>query len=354
MPSARKILICPLDWGLGHATRCIPIVRALEKRGAEVFIASSGPALALLKIEFSSNKFFNLPSYDPKYAHGRSLVGMILSQLPKFRKIVNDEHTATEDIVQQHAIDAVISDNRYGCWAKGIDSVFITHQPNVIMPSGYGWVAPGINWVLQQQIKKFSRVWIPDQFGSGLTDPFYSKVVADQRYIGWLSRFEHSSAATARYAVIAIVSGPEPQRTIFENVIKRELKATKLKSLIVSGQPGPSVTNEEGNVTTVNHLPAPELQRAIVDSAIVVCRSGYSSIMDLIALKKNAIFIPTPGQPEQTVLARYLDKQGHVMAQQQNKFDLADAIDKSASYTGLTGFNMDERFLTTALDSFLR
>jgi uncharacterized protein (TIGR00661 family) len=350
MSRAKKILICPLDWGLGHATRCIPVIRALIKRGAEVDIASSGSALNLLKIEFPSNRFFELPSYQPEYSHSGSLVGKMLRQLPKFRKIIAAEHTATEEIVRQNGIDVVISDNRYGCFAS-VESIFITHQLKVVLPEGYGWAGPGVNWVLHQFIRKFNRVWIPDQPDSNLTKPFYSNGFQNQQYVGWLSRFERTSAVNSDFKVVAIISGPEPQRTILEKKIRQELAATAVKSLMVLGQPGPPRRAVEENLTIVNHLPGQELQQVIQDSDVVLSRSGYSTIMDLIALKKNAIFIPTPGQPEQTILANYLDNKKYIVARAQNEFQLAEALEASLSYEGMAAFNMDKRYLATALDS---
>ncbi|HWA35484.1 MAG TPA: hypothetical protein VG737_15190, partial [Cyclobacteriaceae bacterium] len=241
MARGKKILICPLDWGLGHATRCIPIIRSLTERGAEVCIASSGPALDLLRIEFPTNAFFELPSYNPEYGKGSSLIVKMLRQLPKFRKIIAAEHRYIEELARTYRIDIIISDNRYGCYASGIESIFITHQLSVVLPEGYSWAGPGVNWALHQYIKKFNRIWIPDQPNSELTMPFYSKVVQHQQYIGWLSRFDAETTnnnKVHRYKVIAILSGPEPQRSILEKKIRAGLSTLKERSMIVLGKPG--------------------------------------------------------------------------------------------------------------------
>ncbi len=351
MPRPRRILVCPLDWGLGHATRCIPIIRSLIERKTEVFIASSGSALGLLKLEFPTNVFFELPPYDPEYAVTGSMVGKMLRQLPKFKRTISAEHRAIEEFVRKNEIEVVISDNRYGCWASGIRSTLITHQLNLVMPDGFGWASYGVNWLLRKQIENFDAIWIPDQPGSHLTDPFYKQIIADQQYIGWLSRFEWEPSTETGYQIVAIVSGPEPQRTELEKEIRRQLKSVNAKSLLVLGQPGHTTCVQEGNVMIVNHLPAMELQKAIRNADLIVSRSGYSTIMDLIALKKNAVFIPTPGQPEQTVLANYLDKKGIIVARSQENFDLREAIEASKSYKGLGVFEMDMTYLATALDS---
>ncbi len=351
MSRTPKILVCPLDWGLGHATRCIPIIRSLIERGAEIYIASSGSALDLLKIEFPTNVFFELPSYNPLYAHGNSLAGQMLLQLPKFSKVIAAEHRLTEEFIRKNDIDIVISDNRYGCYAAGIESILVTHQPNVVLPNGYGWATPGINWILRRQIGNFNRVWIPDQPDSQLTALFNSTALANRHYIGWLSRFEAKPGVNTLYKIAAIISGPEPQRTILEKVIRREFAESKVEGVIVRGQPGPTSRAVEDNVTVFNHLPALELQRVIQEAELVVSRSGYSTIMDLIALRKNAIFIPTPGQPEQNILADYLNKNRYVVARSQDEFELTEAIQASLSYKGLSSFNMDKSYLTAALDS---
>ena len=353
MTSPKKILVCVLDWGLGHATRCIPVIREFASRGCDVVLASSGSALKLLQIEFPTLDHIQLPAYNPEYSKTDSLVGQMIRQLPKFRKVIEAEHKIVEEFVDQNGVDIVISDNRYGCWSSTAESIFITHQLKVLTPSPFAWAAPGINWVLGRQIKKFNQVWIPDRRGSGLTEVFFSKIVKQQRFIGWLSRFMGSDRPEIRYAIMAIISGPEPQRSIFYDKVKKQLSQLNVKSLIVSGEPGEPYLREVGNLTTVNHLNAQDMERAISQSELLVGRSGYSTIMDLIALGKNAIFVPTPGQPEQEHFAEILRNKGMIFSQSQEEFELKKAMEQSTSYSGLGVLKMNTDALREAVTSLL-
>jgi len=353
MAAPKRILVCPLDWGLGHATRCIPVIHSLLERDVEIFIASSGDALELLKQEFPRSTFFELPSYRPAYQSTGFLSLALLKQLPKFKKVIHDEHLALEDIVRKNSIDLVISDNRYGCWSTKARSVFITHQVSLLMPKGFGWTSSSVNYFLHRYLRKFSEIWIPDQDGE-LTFPFASKKIANQKYIGWLSRFKKDTSIKNEYDIIALVSGPEPQRSEFQKVLTDQLISSGKVCLLVTGQPGKTSRTRIGNLEIVNHLQAEELGKAIQASGIIICRSGYSSVMDLIALQRGAIFVPTPQQPEQLFLAEFLDKKGLALAMNQKDFDLGFALRKVNEYKGFSHYKIDKNYLDTAIDDILK
>ena len=158
----KKVLITPLDWGLGHATRCIPIIHELLKRGCTVLIAGSGDSLLLLKNEFPHLTFFTLSAYSPLYSRSQSMIWKIVSQIPKFVEVIRKEHQQIQTLIEKHKIDFIISDNRYGCWSAKIPSVFMTHQLNILMPYGLKWIEPLVRRVNKRLIKKFSTCWIPD------------------------------------------------------------------------------------------------------------------------------------------------------------------------------------------------
>ncbi|HRI80225.1 MAG TPA: hypothetical protein PLR06_11885, partial [Cyclobacteriaceae bacterium] len=168
----KKILVAPLDWGLGHATRCIPVIRELQRQGAGVIIASSGDALSLLKIEFPEMMALALPAYQPVYPDKGSIVLAMMKQFSKFRKVIREENRLIEKYVADHRIDAVISDNRFGCWSLRATSVCITHQLNPIMPQGFKWLSPWVRKFLGRHFNQFEEIWIPDQPESGLTANF--------------------------------------------------------------------------------------------------------------------------------------------------------------------------------------
>src|SRR6185436_19702493 len=177
-------------------------------------------------------------------------------------------------------------------------SVFITHQAKVLVPRGYEWFSPWINSVCQRHIRRFDEVWVPDQPGSGLTDPFTIDL-PHQKAVGWLSRFQRINGHGAGQGIIAVVSGPDPQRTIFRELVLKQMKELGQPAMLVCGEPANTYRFMDGNVEVVSHLSAKDLAKEIASSAVVISRSGYSTVMDLIAMGKRAIFVPTPQQPEQ-------------------------------------------------------
>ena len=347
------MLITPLDWGLGHATRCIPIINELLNRNCNVVIGGSGDSLALLKIEFPQLTFISLPAYRPVYPLSGSMVWSMLKQLPKFLSTIKKEHTAIEQLVKSSRIDLIISDNRYGCWSSAVPSVFITHQMNILLPRKFKWLTRIVRKLNLSLIKNFSMCWIPDYpDGRNLSGKLMSlgrkAHLIKVRYIGALSRFTQEKTRETIYDVVCILSGPEPQRTEFEKIVAEQLVRSGLRYFIVRGV----VSEQYKSVTTfdgANFLKASDLQAIIQQSEYVLSRSGYSTIMDLAALGKKAIFVPTPGQTEQEYLAERLRTKGIALSVSQHDFDIAKAWDRARSYTGFNQFPSDIHLLTEAL-----
>ena len=353
MSFGKKIIVCPLDWGLGHATRCIPVIRELQRQGAHVLIASSGNALHLLKLEFPDLQFFELPAYRPVYSTKISMAFKMLAQMPGFMRVVSAERLAIEHLVKAHKIDVVISDNRYGCWSSDAKSVLITHQLSLLMPWGWSWVGPFVNSFTRQYMLKFDQIWIPDQPNSGLTTRFVPNTINNLLYIGWLSRFGTVNSVEKKYEIIALVSGPEPQRRMFEKNLTNQLMRSGLKSLLVAGEPETPYRRQQGCLEVVNHLSSSELQESILASETVISRSGYSTVMDLIALKKKVVFVPTPQQTEQIFFAEYLKENEIAFAVRQSEFLLEEALERSKKYKGMGTFNMENGYLARAIEKIL-
>lgn len=336
----KRVLLAPLDWGLGHATRCIPVIGELQRQGCEVMIASSGDAFALLRKEFPNLRFFDLPGYAPRYPLRGSMTVRMARQLPHFVGVITSEHRAIENIVREEGVDLVISDNRYGCWSERAHSVLITHQSNVLMPKRFGAFQGFVRWVTEHLMNRFQTCWIPDfPKGDSLAGALISfgriGVKSDVQYIGWLSRFEPSGGAVdLQYDVLAILSGPEPQRTAFENIIAPQLKECSLRFRVVRGLPSSGTAPNDERF--VNFLTSSSLQRCIESAVLVVARSGYSTVMDLQAIGGKAVFVPTPGQTEQEYLAARLMEKKIAFSMEQHKFDLNTAIQASRDYTGFT------------------
>lgn len=339
----KRVLVAPLDWGLGHATRSIPIIRELQLKGCEVVIASSGNALILLKSEFPGLKFFELTSYQASYSKRVPLILKVFLQLPKFLLAIRKEHVQLEAIVTKEQIDFVISDSRFGCWTKLVPTVFITHQVNIQMPFALKWMQGIINYFNCWQIKKFNQCWIPDFPENRLTGKLTEPGKLPVKFIGMLSRFNKTTGGASQiYDYLALVSGPEPQRTIFEQKIRLCFSELKGRKILVRGLPG---MGEEivklSDWDEVCHLTADKLQSIIEQSVLVICRSGYSSVMDLAALSKKALFVPTPGQTEQEYLSEQLMQKRIAYSVRQDSFSNTDLL-LAKGYTGFTqDFSMD-------------
>jgi uncharacterized protein (TIGR00661 family) len=349
----KRILIAPLDWGLGHATRCIPVIRLAMERGHTVFIASSGSALELLKEEFPSLQFFELPAYAPAYSRKSSMVLKMGLQLPKFIQAIGAEHTEIEKIIRKNKIDVVISDNRYGCWSDHVPAVFITHQSNIMMPKRFGWLSRWVQMANEAGMNKYPICWIPDypqehSLAGELISFGRIKYKGRVDYIGALSRF-HAKDDLIKYDVVGICSGPEPQRSLLEELLLAQLKETRLKYIIIRGvmkanafQP----VGEDGSI--INFMTSTQLQEILPQAKYVIARSGYSTVMDMKALKRKIIFIPTPGQTEQEYLAHRLKERGVAYFMSQHDFNLEDALAASEKYKGFTSDNQDDSYLADA------
>ena len=325
----KRILIAPLDWGLGHATRCISIIQFLLEHSCEVIISADGSVKTLLQNQFPQIQFLTLKGYRVKYGKSRCLtVIKIIFQIPSILMTIFRENRWLKRVINTHRIDAVISDNRFGLFTNRIPCVYMTHQLKI--KTGNKITEKLLQKVHYYFINKFTTCWVPD-FASGnnvggeLSHP--EKNPKHVCYIGCLSRFE-KLITDEKYDLLIVISGPEPQRTLFEKILLAQISNINKTVLFVRGLPNEKyclvATNK--NHTIVNHLPANQLSEAIQQSTVVISRSGYTTIMDLIKLKQKAILIPTPGQTEQEYLAEYLTKEKIFFSASQLNFSLEKAL----------------------------
>ncbi|MFC4723174.1 glycosyltransferase [Geojedonia litorea] len=343
MTLKKTILVAPLNWGLGHATRCIPIINALISNNFEPIIASDGAALLLLKKEFPHLKSIELPSYHISYPKkGYQFKFSILRGAYKIRRAIKTENKYLETLIETHEIDGVISDNRLGMHSKQVPSVYITHQLQVL--SGMTtWLSTMMH---QKAIKNFNVCWVPDvhdhpNLSGKLGHP--NTYVIPTTYIGPLSRF-NMTKQEATYDVMVVLSGPEPQRTLLEKKLLTEFKNYKGKALFVKGIiENKQVVFEEDHITIYNYMSSEQLENTLNQSKLVVSRSGYTTIMDLAKLNKRAFFIPTPGQFEQVYLAKRLKDQGLVASCHQNEFYI-ERLNDIESYSGLTNIEFEVNY----------
>ena len=334
----KKILVAPLNWGLGHATRCIPIIKALQESNFTPILASDGDALKLLQKEFPTLKTFELPSYNINYSKApKMLKWKLLFKLPSMYFTMKKEGKEISEIVASENISGIISDNRFGARSIKVKSVYITHQLNVIS----GRTTHFSSKFHQNIINKFDECWIPDTEKTPNLSGFLSKsdqLKVKKLFIGNLSRFNYKSTEK-KYDLLVLLSGPEPQRSIFEKKLLHALKNYQKKVFFVRGKiESKQQFQTNNNCTTCNYLLTKQLEDAINKSALVLSRSGYSTIMDLVALKQKAFFVPTPGQPEQEYLAQHLSGSQIAPYCNQDEFTL-DLLENTNHYKGFGSFN---------------
>ena len=329
------ILIAPLDWGLGHATRCIPVIHELIKLGVTVIIAAEGAVKVVLKKEFPAVEIIPLKGYEINYSKTKAgFFSKLIMQSPKIISAINYEHNWLTRFLKNNAIDAVIADNRFGLWTKTVPCVYITHQLNLHSPN-FALTILGQK-VHYSFINRYTECWVPDYEENGIAGKLSHPIHPPKtplKYIGPLSRLKKKKSKKELDIFVAL-SGPEPQRTIFEKILTPQIKKSGLKSVFVRGLPGEIKTSyaDNDNFKMYNHLPSDRFNEMMQKAEMVICRSGYSSVMDLIVLGQKAILVPTPGQTEQEYLASFLQDKNLFIAANQQDFLLSEQLIKAKNF----------------------
>lgn len=315
-------MVAPLDWGLGHITRSIPIIENLLQRGHEVITCGNEVCKLIYEKEFKNLKHIYIEGYEPYYSSYNSQGWVMLKQLIKFKRIIKKERNFAEKITTQNNIDVIISDNRYGFRSNQTKNIFICHQIQLIAPPIIQTILRRINKSL---IKKFDFCWIPDekQNLSGKLSEYNNNHTFR---IGNLSRFKEIIISNKQftYEFLAVISGPEPQRKIIENKLIEAFQKQKSKCAIINGK----LSKEQSKIKNIDffsHQSKDDFIKLISETKTIICRSGYTSIMDLSVIQKEAILIPTPGQTEQEYLAKYHNKKSKIGFLYQNNFTLKNA-----------------------------
>lgn len=321
MSQKKKILFAVLNWGLGHATRSWELINQYINTGHEVILASDGLALEFLKIEFPQLSTLKLPSYNAQYGKGTGVFQMLKNGW-KTQVAVRKEHQLIQGFLQNNKVDLIISDNRYGIYDRKIKSVIITHQLNIKAPFGEKIVnAQNHKW-----LNNFDEIWVPDTNGelSGeLSKPIPKSLETKVKEIGWLSRFEKEDPLSNPDKIVAIASGPEPQRSILIKSLKEILQQLNTSAVLYTGDPSNIKREVLGCLTIKSHASNDEFLKDLKSAKFVIGRSGYSSIMDYNRLGKRMILIPTPGQDEQIYLGNYLSVNPEVTVISQKELTFA-------------------------------
>jgi uncharacterized protein (TIGR00661 family) len=359
MTPKKTVLLCVLNWGIGHAARCVKIIEELLQLNLQVVIASDGDALIFLQNKFPELLFERLPAYDVRYPKDESMVTAMAVQLPKLVKVIARERMTVKNLVRKHRIDYILSDNRYGCRHTTVKSIFITHQIHLQMPAEAKWMELIVNSVNHRLISKFSECWIPDVAArDNLSGKLSHPPLENCKFIGALSRFRPITLKSKKIKYLGIVSGPEPQRTIFENILLQSFLKSGEPSMIARGCFAGSKMEQSPNVAIKNFMNEEEIAEAVSMAEYVICRSGYSSIMDLASMKTDAkvIFVPTPGQTEQEYLAEKFEQENLCVKIPQHSFYLQEACQKAKRVTtfGQTNYMLESStLLSQALTSLI-
>jgi hypothetical protein len=331
-----NILICPLEWGLGHAARMIPIARRLRELNHNVIIASGDEHLELFRNEIPDLSCISFPGFKPGYSRHFPQYLHLLFKIPQLLWQIFSEHHRIKKIISDNSIDILISDNRFGLWNSNLTTVYVTHQTLIPLPHLLRFLEPVGVALHRQIIKKYSFCYIPDLPGemnlSGRLSHGF-KQTANTRYVGILSRFSESEDNLKRNTLRSdyntiILSGPEPQRGILREKLLYLLKSIDTPAIVFEGKPEKSgETTGMGNITFYGHLPGRRMRDLIEGSRNIITRSGYTTVMELVSLKRSALLIPTPGQTEQEYLAEYLSEKGWFKSVSQSEIDDIRSLD---------------------------
>lgn len=343
MATSRKktVLISPLDWGLGHATRCVPIIQELNNQEVEVILGTSGLSGQWLKQTFPSLQSVEVPYREITYHSWLPMGITALVKYPSFLKMIAEEHQWLKEFSSSKKLDGIISDNRYGIYHPSIPSVCITHQLYVDAGS-FRFLQPFLNKLTHKYVKPFDEIWVPDFHGpftlSGkLSHPPISNYLI--KYIGPLSRFKSFEKAydetMIKYDVAFVISGPEPHRTTFEKRCVQIAKKLEKPTILIRGTKMPMKFEVPDDCTIINLADTEQLFQIVQHSALIVSRAGYSSIMDWFILKKQAILVPTPGQTEQEYLAQHLQNFGFFQFVNESALNEATLLNFSQSTTAI-------------------
>ena len=338
-----KILIAPLDWGLGHTTRCIPLIQYFMSQGHEVYAAAETASAQLLRENFPALPILSLKGYRISYSSGRATFSLkIAQQVPRILSAVHAEQKWIQQVQAAEHFDLIISDNRYGVYHKAVPSVIMTHQLQI--QSGIS--ARMDHWLMKLHMRllhKFDRCWVVDEaanngYSGKLAHP--ATLPEHAQYIGLLSQFLNCNIDYARLKenrILILLSGPEPMRSMFESrLIAQARNLPEYEFVIVGGNPlGKSVDGLPAFIRYHTHLNASHLLAEMEEAGLVICRSGYSTIMDLAWLQKKAVLIPTPGQTEQEYLARYLSQKGSFHAVEEHLLNLKTDLQKGFEIASL-------------------
>lgn len=345
------MIVCPLNWGLGHAARDIPIIRLLKDAGHRVIVATDPKIEKFLSQEFPDLEFEYFPGPKINYTkYGWLLIPKLLFQIPTWIKWYFAELKMIAELVKKHHPKCIISDNRYGARHRRVKSIIITHQLMLKMPNWGRFMEYPVHRFIKFMVEKFDECWIPDNPSeSSLSGDLAFKYPLPKttKFTGALSDFmfqdDELNQSNLKTDILVMLSGPEPQKTMLEMRLYPLLKSLNMKIAILRGEPELTSHSDDDTLKSdsliqrINHLPRKEIKQLIKETPYIIARAGYTSIMDLWFVNKSALLIPTPGQTEQVYLSEF-NRSRHFVVKQ-------NAIDAKNIKKYLNSINNNDQHL---------
>jgi hypothetical protein len=353
----RNILICPLEWGLGHAARMIPLAGRLKEKGNNVIVGAGEEHLSLFRKELPGLTYISFPGFRPGYSKYLPSWFVMFYKIPALVYHIIREHSELKKIIRDRSINIVISDNRFGLWNKDVTTAYVTHMLRIPFPKPFRFAEIIGIFLHRTIIRKYDLCFIPDLPGEMNVSGRLShglKLPSNAIYIGILSRFSNILPAEEdtfgyRHNTV-ILSGPEPQRGILKQELESIFRAQETTTIFLGGRPGVSdEMTRTGNIIYYSHLESAMMAEALRSSDYIISRSGYTTIMELISLGCTALIIPTPGQTEQEYLAAYLEEKGWFRFLPQKKITTASLISVKAKFDGKKMMKESEYLLEEAI-----
>ena len=353
-----RVLYAVGSWGLGHATRSLPLIRGLVDAGQSVTILGSGGSLRLLRAEMGDRcELIDFPGMrvplgsSPFRFYFKYTVTLPIIWWDTWR-----QHVQLEALVAAHGFDVIVSDNRYAAWSDRVPSYLLAHGLRFIAPGRKHLLELGLEWFNALAFHHYRRILVPDFVTDDLSgDLSHGTMFYPQnqvRYIGLLSSVSARTVEADLDAFISI-SGPEPQRTILERTVLRQLPHVPGRGLVALGRPGVSDRRWIGGWEVAGYLGRAEQEAAMNRCRLAVVRAGYSTIMELAELGRAAVLIPTPGQTEQEYISQRLAALGHAHFATQDGLNVGAALRSGAPARPYVPPHLTERSVQEFLDAVL-
>jgi len=336
-----KIIYGVCSWGLGHATRSLPVIRKLLDEDNEITIISNGRSLELLKQELGENaQYVDIPDYPMLLSeNAKQFMAKSVIYWPIFIRKMQSGLSKLTKMLETRECDRIISDARYDIYSKKIPSFFISHQIRIMNPLRIKMFETGSEIFNLFFFKRFCGVIVPDYKEDNLSgDLSHNLKRLDEKkihYVGALSDFEKKNTKKDIDYLISI-SGPEPQRTMLEKKLLPQVDQLEGNIVITLGKTEQRDMLKGENIKTYSFLAKEKREDFLNRAKLVISRSGYSTILDLSVIRTKALMTPTPGQIEQEYLAQYHNNKGTFYSVNQNSIDLIADVEKAKQTTGIT------------------